>query len=162
MFMGLRSEPWFGPLEEELLDKIPKEESLGQICSRNIQRGKRMRIYRGALIKLSNLERQLTVAKQYVDVPNRKRSMAVFRKLHGVVKPLPFDQALAKLISRIGPVRLHTLRLFVSRPVEELADTLRDLEKSGDIARVVALQPDPTDYYSSQEDAERLMSPSRR
>ncbi|MEO2115312.1 MAG: hypothetical protein ABGX21_03230, partial [Candidatus Poseidoniia archaeon] len=60
---------------------------------------------------------------------------------------------------RIGPVRLHTLRLFVSRPVEELADTLRELERSGSIARVVALQPEPTDYYSSHEDAERLLSP---
>ncbi|MCH2643430.1 MAG: hypothetical protein MKZ52_05120, partial [Candidatus Thalassarchaeum sp.] len=94
-----------------------------------------------------------------VDVPNRKRSMAIFKRLHGKVKPLPFDKALTELISRIGPVRLHTLRLFVSRPVEELADTLRELERRGSIARVVALQPDPTDYYSSHEDAERLLSP---
>ena len=160
MFMGLRSEPWFGPLEEELLDKIPKEGISRTDLFSEYPKGKEnAHIQRSIKSALSNLERQLTVAKQYVDVPNRKRSMAVFRKLHGVVKPLPFDQALAKLISRIGPVRLHTLRLFVSRPVEELADTLRDLEKSGDIARVVALQPDPTDYYSSQEDAERLMSP---
>ena len=105
------------------------------------------------------MERQLVVAKQFVDVPNRKRSMAIFKRLHGKVKPLPFDKALTELISRIGPVRLHTLRLFVSRPVEELADTLRELERRGSIARVVALQPDPTDYYSSHEDAERLLSP---
>ena len=85
--------------------------------------------------------------------------MAIFKRLHGKVKPLPFDKALTELISRIGPVRLHTLRLFVSRPVEELADTLRELERRGSIARVVALQPDPTDYYSSHEDAERLLSP---
>tara|TARA_Y100000739_G_scaffold213908_1_gene207284 strand:- start:1066 stop:2691 length:1626 start_codon:yes stop_codon:yes gene_type:complete len=85
--------------------------------------------------------------------------MAIFKRLHGKVKPLPFDKALTDLISRIGPVRLHTLRLFVSRPVEELADTLRELESRGSIARVVALQPDPTDYYSSHEDAERLLSP---
>ena len=56
-------------------------------------------------------------------------------------------------------MRLHTLRLFVSRPVEELADTLRELERTGSIARVVALQPDPTDYYTSQEAAERHLSP---
>ena len=99
------------------------------------------------------------VAKQFVDVPNRKRSMAIFKRLHGKVKPLSFDKALTELISKIGPVRLHTLRLFVSRPVEELADTLRELESRGSIARVVALQPDPTDYYSSHEDAERLLSP---
>ena len=98
------------------------------------------------------------VAKQFVDVPNRKRS-PIFKRLHGKVKPLPFDKALTELISRIGPVRLHTLRLYVSRPVEELADTLRELERRGSIARVVALQPDPTDYYSSHEDAEKLLSP---
>ena len=84
--------------------------------------------------------------------------MAIFKRLHGKVKPLPFDKALTELISRIGPVRLHIDRI-VSRPVEELADTLRELERRGSIARVVALQPDPTDYYSSHEDAEKLLSP---
>ena len=84
--------------------------------------------------------------------------MAIFKRLHGRIKPLPFDKALSELIARVGPVRLHTLRLFVSRPVEELADTLRELERTGAIARVVALQPDPTDYYSSHEDAESLLS----
>ena len=72
---------------------------------------------------------------------------------------MKFDEAVKTLIERIGPVRLHTLRFFVSRPVEELAETLRDLENAGKIARVVALQPDPTDYYSSHEDAEKLLSP---
>ena len=40
MFMGLRSEPWFGPLEEELLDKIPKKESLDRFVL-GISKGKR-------------------------------------------------------------------------------------------------------------------------
>ncbi|MEC7706568.1 MAG: hypothetical protein VX723_01255, partial [Candidatus Thermoplasmatota archaeon] len=88
-----------------------------------------------------------------------KRSLAIFHKVHGVIEPLPFEDALVKLIDRIGPIRLHTLRFFVSRPVEELADTLRALEDSGRIHRVVALQPDPTDYYSSQQDSEALISP---
>ena len=43
--------------------------------------------------------------------------------------------------------------------MEELADSLRTLEESGRICRVVALQPDPTDYYSSKEDSESLISP---
>ena len=94
-----------------------------------------------------------------MDVPNRKRSIALFRRIHGVVKPLDFPEALAQLISKIGPVRLHTLRFFVSRPVEELAEVLRELETEGTICRVVALQPDPTDYYSSHGDAEKLLSP---
>ena len=160
MLMGLRSEPWFGPLEEELIEKIPEEGiSRNDLFSEYPKGKENAHIQRSLKSALSNMERQLVVAKQFVDVPNRKRSMAIFKRLHGRIKPLPFDKALTELIARIGPVRLHTLRLFVSRPVEELADTLRDLERRGSIARVVALQPDPTDYYSSHEDAESLLSP---
>ena len=160
MLMGLRGEPWFGTLEEELIEKIPEEGISRNDLFSDYPKGKEnAHIQRSLKSALSNMERQLVVAKQFVDVPNRKRSMAIFKRLHGKVKPLPFDKALTELISRIGPVRLHTLRLFVSRPVEELADTLRELERRGSIARVVALQPDPTDYYSSHEDAERLLSP---
>ena len=160
MLMGLRGEPWFGTLEEELIQKIPEEGISRNDLFSDYPKGKEnAHIQRSLKSALSNMERQLVVAKQFVDVPNRKRSMAIFKRLHGKVKPLPFDKALTELISRIGPVRLHTLRLFVSRPVEELADTLRELERRGSIARVVALQPDPTDYYSSHEDAERLLSP---
>jgi len=160
MLMGLRGEPWFGPLEEELIEKIPEEGISRNDLFSDYPKGKaNMHIQRSLKSALSNMERQLVVAKQFIDVPNRKRSMAIFKRLHGRIKPLPFDKALSELIARIGPVRLHTLRLFVSRPVEELADTLRELERSGSIARVVALQPEPTDYYSSHEDAERLHSP---
>ena len=160
MLMGLRSEPWFGPLEEELLAKIPDEGISRADLFADYPRGKEnAHIQRSIKSALSNLERQLAVAKQYLDVPNRKRSIAIFRRLHGKVDPLTFNEALAKLISKIGPVRLHTLRFFVARPVEELAESLRELERSGEIARVVTLQPDPTDYYSSLEDAERLLSP---
>jgi hypothetical protein len=160
MLMGLRGEPWFGPLEEELIEKIPEEGISRNDLFSDYPKGKaNAHIQRSLKSALSNMERQLVVAKQFIDVPNRKRSMAIFKRLHGRIKPLPFDKALSELIARIGPVRLHTLRLFVSRPVEELADTLRELERSGSIARVVALQPEPTDYYSSHEDAERLLSP---
>jgi len=160
MLMGLRGEPWFGPLEEELIEKIPEEGISRNDLFSDYPKGKaNMHIQRSLKSALSNMERQLVVAKQFIDVPNRKRSMAIFKRLHGRIKPLPFDKALSELIARIGPVRLHTLRLFVSRPVEELADTLRELERSGSISRVVALQPEPTDYYSSHEDAERLHSP---
>ena len=160
MLMGLRSDPWFGPLEEELLAKISDDGTSRADLFADYPKGKEnSHIQRSIKSALSNLERQLAVAKQYLDVPNRKRSIAIFRRLHGKVKPLSFDKALSKLISKIGPVRLHTLRFFVARPVEELAETLRELERSGEIARVVTLQPDPTDYYSSPEDAERLLSP---
>ena len=160
MLLGLRSEPWIGSLEEELLEKIPEEGITRAELLAEYPRGKEnQHIQKSVKRALSNLERQLIVAKQYLDVPNRKRSIALFRRIHGIVKPLDFPEALTTLISKIGPVRLHTLRFFVSRPVEELAEVLRDLENDGKICRVVALQPDPTDYYSSHEDAERLLSP---
>ena len=40
-----------------------------------------------------------------------------------------------------------------------MAEVLRELDESKKIRRIVALQPDPTDYYASQEDAELLMQP---
>ncbi|MEC9075369.1 MAG: hypothetical protein VYA94_00610, partial [Candidatus Thermoplasmatota archaeon] len=160
MLLGLRSDPWIGSLEEELLEKIPEEGITRAELLAEYPRGKEnQHIQKSVKRALSNLERQLIVAKQYLDVPNRKRSIALFRRIHGIVKPMDFPEALTALISKIGPVRLHTLRFFVSRPVEELAEVLRDLENDGKICRVVALQPDPTDYYSSHEDAERLLSP---
>ncbi len=141
MLLGLRGEPWIGDLEQELKGK------------------ENAHIQRSIKSALSNLERQLAVAKQYRDIPNRKRSLAIFKKIHEQIKPLSFNKALSELISRIGPVRIHTLRFFVTRPVEELAEALRELENSGKITRIVTLQPDPTDYYASPEDAEKLLSP---
>ena len=160
IFLGLRGEPWIGDLEQELLDKIPKEGISRTDLFADYPKGKdHIHIQRTIKNALGNLERQLLVAKQYVAVPNRKRSLAIFRKLHGVIQPLSFEDALNKLIQQIGPVRLHTLRFFVSQPVEELAETLRHLETQKKIVRVVALQPDPTDYYSSVEDSKVLLSP---
>jgi len=160
ILLGLRSEPWLGPLEEELLDKIPEGGLTRTELFEDYPKGKEnAHIQRSLKHALSNLERQLAVAKQYIEVPNRKRSLAVFHKIHGVIEPLSFDDALVAMINRIGPIRLHTLRFFVSRPVEDLADALRRLEDANRIIRVVALQPDPTDYYSSKEDSENLLSP---
>ena len=160
MLLGLRGEPWIGELEQELLDKIPKEGIPRNQLFEDYPKGKEnAHIQRSIKSALSNLERQLAVAKQYRDIPNRKRSLAIFKKIHEQIKPLSFNQALSELISKIGPVRIHTLRFFVTRPVEELAEALRNLENSGKITRIVTLQPDPTDYYSSPEDAEKLLSP---
>jgi hypothetical protein len=160
MFLGLRGEPWIGNLEQELLDKIPPEGLSRTELFDGYPKGKEnAHIQRSLKSALNNLERQLIVAKQYVVLPNRKRSLAVFHKIHEVVEPLDFASAVKQLIEAIGPVRLHTLRFFVSRPVEELAEVLRDLDESKKIRRIVALQPDPTDYYASQEDAELLLQP---
>ena len=73
---------------------------------------------------------------------------------------MKFDEAVKTLIERIGPVRLHTLEILCFTAGRGISrDTSGDLENAGKIARVVALQPDPTDYYSSHEDAETLISP---
>jgi len=160
MFLGLRSEPWIGYIEKELLDKIPPGGLSRTELFDGYPKGKEnAHIQRSLKSALNNLERQLIVAKQYVVLPNRKRSLAVFHRIHEVVEPLDFASAVKQLIEAIGPVRLHTLRFFVSRPVEELAEVLRELDESKKIRRIVALQPDPTDYYASQEDAELLMQP---
>tara|TARA_Y100001968_G_scaffold192776_2_gene176651 strand:+ start:5675 stop:11074 length:5400 start_codon:yes stop_codon:yes gene_type:complete len=160
LVLGLRGDPWLGPLEEELLEKIPKGGMSRAELFEDYPKGKdNAHIQRSLKSALANLERQLIIGKKYVELPNRKRSLAIFHRIHDKVKPMDFANAVKSLIERIGPVRLHTLRFFVSRPVEELAETLRDLENAGKIARVVALQPDPTDYYSSHKDAEKLISP---
>ena len=160
MLQGLRTEPWLGALETELLEKIPDEGITRTELFSEYPRGKENQHIQKSLKRaLSNLERQLVVAKQFLDMPNRRRSIAIFRRVHEVIDTMPFPQALSTLINKIGPVRLHTLRFFVSRPVEELAEVLRELESDGSICRVVALQPDPTDYYASHEDAEKLLSP---
>ncbi|MDP7002667.1 MAG: DEAD/DEAH box helicase [Candidatus Thalassarchaeaceae archaeon] len=160
MLMGLRGEPWLGPLEEEILEKISDSGTTRAELLSGYPSGKEnAHIQRSLKSALSNLERQLAVAKQFIDVPNRKRSLAIFKRLHGKIEPMPFEDALSNLIAIIGPVRIHTLRFFVARPVEELADALRNLETNGSISRIVTLQPDPTDYYSSPADAEKLLSP---
>ncbi len=160
IFLGLRSEPWIGSLEQELIDKIPPEGLSRTELFEGYPKGKEnAHIQRSLKSALNNLERQLIVAKQYVELPNRKRSLAIFRKIYGVIEPLSFPDAVKALIESIGPVRIHTLRFFVSRPVEELAEVLRELENNNEIKRVVTLQPDPTDYYASEKDTELLLQP---
>jgi hypothetical protein len=116
---GLRSEPWLGTLELELLEKIPEEGLTRAELFDGYPKGKdHVHVQRSLKGALNNLERQLVIAKQYIEVPNRKRSLAVYHRIHGVIEPLSFEDALVELINRIGPIRLHTLRFFVRRPVE--------------------------------------------
>ena len=98
---------------------------------------------------MNNLERQLLVAKQYLVLPNRKRSLAVFHKIHDVVEPLDFATSVKQLIEAIGPVRLHTLRFYVSRPVEVvdyrtlqnhlLAKSFKEYDEPSDAIRSLTL-----------------------
>ena len=160
LLLGLRAEPWLGPMEVELLEKIPASGITRAELLKMYPSGKdNQHVQRTVKSALSNLERQLAIVKRYEKVPNRKRSIAYIERVHGELEPMSFEDSIHQLITRIGPIKPQILRFYVSRPVEELAEALRVLEASGKIAKVVALQPDPTDYYASPADAERLLAP---
>ena len=163
MLLGLRPEPWFSSMDEELLDKIPPEVNVerSEIVGDIPRTDEFKHVQRDARNSLSNMERQMVYVKQFEELIDRKRSLSLFHRVHDVYEPMPFDQALAELIKRIGPIKLHSLRLFVSHPVEMLADVLRDLEADGKVVRVTALQPDPTDFFCVPSDAESLQRPRR-
>jgi hypothetical protein len=162
LLLGLRAEPWLGPMEEELLEKIPATGITRADLLKMYPSGKdNQHVQRTVKSALSNLERQLAIVKRYEKVPNRKRSAAYIERVHGELEPMSFEDSIHQLVLRIGPIKPQILRFYVSRPVEELAEALRVLESSGKIAKVVALQPDPTDYYASPEDAERLLAPMK-
>jgi ATP-dependent Lhr-like helicase len=163
VLLGLRPEPWFAEMDTELLEfitpnmNVERSEIIG-----HLPRGDEYKhIQRDARNALSNMERQMVFVKQFEELPDRKRSLSLFHRVHDVYTPLDFPDALHELIKRIGPIKLHALRLFVSHPVELLAEVLRDLENEGRIQRVTALQPDPTDFYCSPIDANTLSHPRR-
>ena len=102
---------------------------------------------------INNMERQLLCVKQYEELPERKRSLSLFHRVKDVYNPVPFDDALVELIRRIGPVKRYTLGWYVSRSGDELDDVLRLLLDQGRITKVIALQPELTDFYCLLEDA---------
>ena len=160
LLLGLRAEPWLGPMEMELLEKIPATGITRANLLKMYPSGKdNQHVQRTVKSALSNLERQLATVKRYEKVPNRKRSVAYIERVHEEIEPMSFEDSIHHLVQKIGPIKPQILRFYVSRPVEELAEALRVLEASGKISKVVALQPDPTDYYASPKDAERLLAP---
>jgi ATP-dependent Lhr-like helicase len=163
MLLGLRPEPWFSDMDEALFEYIPPGENVERAdIIGHLPRGEDHKyVQRDARNSLSNMERQMVFVKQFEELSHRKRSLSLFHRVHGVYEPMPFPQALTELIMRIGPIKLHALRLFVSHPVELLADVLRDLEAEGKIDRVTALQPDPTDFFCVPRDAEALSRSTR-
>jgi len=158
ILMGLKPEPWKGELEDELLTRIPDDKNISrqELLSHYPKGKENEQLKRDLRNAINNLDRQMLVVKQYREEKNRKRSLSLYHKVHGIYSPLPFEEALARLVEHIGPIRLYTLRNYVSRAVEEVADTLRDLEASGRIVRIVTLQPDPVEYYASPIDAARI------
>ena len=77
------------------------------------------------------------------------------------IKPLSFKESLLELIRRIGPIKPNTLRLYITRSVDELVDTLRELERTGQITKVIALQPEPTEFYCLPSDSKLLNAHTR-
>ena len=158
LLLGLKPEPWKAELEDELLERIPSDHNISrqELLSHYPKGKEHEKLKRNLRNSLNNLDRQMLVVKQYREEKNRKRSLSLFHKVDGVYDPLPFEESLALLVERIGPIRLYSLRNYVSRSVEELADSLRNLEVQGRIERIVTLQPDPIEYFASPEDAKRL------
>ena len=161
MLLGLRPEPWLNTLDRELLSKIqPGELITRQEILRDYPKGEEHRaLQRDLKNSLANLERQLVVVKQFEEREGRRRRMTYYRRV--VEKPMEFEDALFDLIRRIGPVKSNTLRFYVSHSIELLAMALRNLEAEGKIVRVVALQPEATDFYCVVEESQKLRSPSR-
>ena len=161
LILGLRPEMWRGENEDRLLTHVPfdrnierKEleiEFMRSYSKDDKEKGKRE--FRNAV---NNIDRLLCVAKQYQVVPNRKRSLSLFHRIVDSYEPMNFKDALEIFVTRLGPIRLYTIRNNVTRPVEEISDTLKELEDEGKIVKVVTLQPDPVEYYSSPHDSDRL------
>jgi len=163
MLLGLRPEPWFSEMDAELFEYIPPDQNVerAEIIG-HLPRGEEHKhLQRDARNALSNMERQMVFVKQFEELQHRKRSLSLFHRVHGEYEPMDFPEALVELIQRIGPIKLHALRLFVSHPVELLAEVLRDLEAEKKIMRVIALQPDPTDFYCVPRDVAALSRPTR-
>ncbi len=163
MLLGLKPEPWLGEMEKLVLEKIPKGENLTrQEMLIDFPKGDEHKsLQRDLKNAVNNLERQLCLVKQFEDVVGRRRRLSLFHRVVDVYEPMSFEDSLAEVIKRIGPVKAFTLRYYVSRSVEELALALRNLENSGRIAKVMALVPEPEAFYVAPDEVEFLSHPSK-
>ncbi len=158
LLLGLRPEPWIGDMEAKLMTKVPAGENVTrqQILVDIPRDDESKHLMNRAKYALNNMERQLLYVKQYEELPERKRSLSLFHRVHEVYHPLPFDDALVELINRIGPVKRYTLGWYISRAGDELEDTLKLLMEQGRITKVSALQPGLTDFYCIPSDVAKV------
>lgn len=163
MLLGLKPEPWIGPMEEEILTKIPVGENVTrQEIMRDYPKGDEFKsLHRDLKNALSNLERQMMVVKQFEEVPGRRRRLSLFHRVHGEYEAMSFEDALVEVVRRMGPVKANTLRFYVTRSFEELQMALMNLENEGRIAKVMALVPEPEAFYCTNEEVELLQLPRR-
>ena len=154
MLLGLKPEPYIGAMEADLLDRIlPGEEpQRSEIVAMYPKGDEHKQIQRDVKNGLANLERQLLVAKQFEEVPGRRRRLSFYHRVHQVYDGLSFEDALCEVIHRIGPIKANTLRFYVSRAYEELVIALKSLETQGRISRVTTLVPEPEDFYCAPEE----------
>ncbi len=163
MLLGLKPEPWVGAMEDVVLSKLtPHENITRQELIQDFPKGEEHRqMERDVKNAISNLDRQMLFVKQFEEVIGRRRRLSLFHKVHGVYDPMEFEDALAEVIRRMGPVKASTLRFYVSRNYEDLLVALSNLEKDGRIAKVTALVPDPENFYCAPGEVELLRTPRR-
>lgn len=163
MLLGLKPEPWIGPMEAELLTKIPIGENVTrQEIMADYPKGDEFKsLQRDLKNALSNLERQMLVVKQFEEVAGRRRRLSLFHRVHDVYPPMSFEDALVEVIRRMGPVKANTLRFYVSQGFEELTIALMNLERTERVTKVMALVPEPEAFYCVPEEAELLGRPRR-
>ena len=163
MLLGLKPEPWIGPMEEQILEKIPSNYNVTrQEIMQDFPKGEEYRsLQRDLKRALDNLERQMLVVKQFEDVSGRRRKLSLFHRVHGVYEPMSFEDSLVDVIKRLGPVKSHTLRFFVTKSYEDLTVALMNLEKEGKIAKIISLVPEPEAFYCMPGEVEKLRHPSR-
>tara|TARA_B100000900_G_C20602288_1_gene726162 strand:+ start:1468 stop:6753 length:5286 start_codon:yes stop_codon:yes gene_type:complete len=163
MLLGLKPEPWIGPMEEQILEKIPPGMNVTrQEIMQDFPKGEEHKsLQRDLKRALDNLERQMLVVKQFEDVAGRRRRLSLFHRVHGVYDTLDFESSLVDVIKRLGPIKANTLRFYVTRSYEDLTVALMNLEKSGKISKVISLVPDPEAFYCMPDEVELLQRPRR-
>ena len=155
MLLGLKPEPWIGPMEEEILTKIPPGENVT-----------RQEIWK-AIPREMNIERFNATSRMPLQILGdkcwsssssrkfrRRRRLSLFHRVQDVYDPLSFEDALEEVVRRMGPVKASTLRFYVSRSFEELTVALMNLEQSGRIAKVMALVPEPEAFFCAPDEVE--------
>ena len=163
MLLGLKPEPWVGPMEEEILARIPVGINVTrQEIMQDFPKGEEHKsLQRDLKRALDNLERQMLVVKQFEDVVGRRRRLSLFHRVHGVYQPMDFESSLVDVIKRLGPIKANTLRFYITRSFEDLTVALMNLEKSGEISKVISLVPDPEAFYCMPDEVELLQRPRR-
>ena len=163
MLLGLKPEPWIGPMEDEILSKVSADENITRIeLLENYPKGDDFKsLHRDLKNAISNLERQMMVVKQFEDVIGRRRRLSLFHRVHDVYETMDFEDSLVDVIGRMGPVKANTLRFYVTRSYEDLTIALMNLEKSGRISKVMALVPDPEAFYCMPNEVQLLKRPRR-